>query len=161
MSRISTQLNQHATRVHGNNNPQLPASTDAFTEKASNCWWGRHVTKKTWKMYSPMDDKRWEKWTKTKTLSVESAPLFFLIVCRPLASTFSKFFFRRFHVLRRNFSSPTWSTRPTTRRGARSNSLWAHGSLFQAITTCFRHVTRHDNHTQSTLGVRRDQGRQR
>ena len=30
-------------------------------EKASNWWWGRHVRKRTWKMYSPMDDKRWEK----------------------------------------------------------------------------------------------------
>ena len=30
-------------------------------KKASNYWWGRHVRKRTWKMYSPMDDKQWEK----------------------------------------------------------------------------------------------------
>ena len=31
-----------------------------YEEKARNCWWGRHVRKRTWKMYSPMDDKQLE-----------------------------------------------------------------------------------------------------
>ena len=32
-----------------------------YEEKASNCWWGRHVRKRTRKMYSPKDDERREK----------------------------------------------------------------------------------------------------
>ena len=40
---------------------QITVDHVGYEEKASNCCWGRHVRKRTWKMYSPMDGKRWEK----------------------------------------------------------------------------------------------------
>ena len=34
-----------------------------FEEKASKCWWGRQVGKRTRKLYWPMEDERWYKHT--------------------------------------------------------------------------------------------------